>query len=72
MYQTVKCESSFNPKAVGDHGTSIGLSQIHLPAHPDITKKEAENPDFALQFMASEFSKGRQWEWSCYTKLFKT
>jgi len=28
-------ESSGNPFAVGDNGTSFGLWQIHAPAHPE-------------------------------------
>ena len=29
----IRRESGGNPNAVGDHGTSIGLMQIHVPAH---------------------------------------
>jgi len=28
-------ESNGNPLAIGDNGTSFGLWQIHLPAHPE-------------------------------------
>lgn len=28
-----RCESNLNPRAVGDHGTSYGLSQIHWTVH---------------------------------------
>ena len=66
MRKVIKCESSFNPNAVGDKGTSYGLSQIHLPAHPDITKEQATNEDFAINFMAKEFSKNNMKIWSCY------
>lgn len=49
---------------VGDRENSWGPAQIHLPAHPDITKEEASDPDFALNFMAEHLSKGQD-KWSC-------
>lgn len=71
MMEVISCESSFNPNAIGDSGKSYGLSQIHTPSHPDITKEQALDPDFAIEYMAVQFSKGNQWMWSCYNKLFK-
>lgn len=72
MTSVVGCESSFNPKAVGDNGTSFGLAQIHLPAHPHITKEQAFDPYFALNFMASEMKAGRSWKWTCYKLLWSS
>jgi hypothetical protein len=71
LYGTLNCESGLDPSIVGDHGTSYGIAQIHLPAHPDITKSEALDPQFSVNFAAHEFSKGRQAEWSCYKLLYK-
>lgn len=65
----VECESQFQNDAVGDSGTSIGIAQIHLPAHPDITKEQARDPYFSLSWMGSEWLDGRAWEWSCWKKL---
>ena len=72
MLATIQCESggTFNPTAVGDYGTSFGLTQIHLPAHPNISKAEAENPDFAINWMAIQFSEGNKGIWSCWNKLY--
>jgi hypothetical protein len=70
MLGTMKCESGFNPKAIGDKGTSFGLSQIHLPAHPTITKEQALNPDFAVQFMAKSFAQGKERMWTCWRLLY--
>lgn len=42
--EVMNCESGGNPEAVGDSGNSYGLWQIHLPAHPSITKEIALNP----------------------------
>jgi hypothetical protein len=66
----IKCESSFNTNAIGDGGTSFGLAQIHLPAHPHVTREQAFDPDFAISFMAKEMSIGNSWKWSCYKKLY--
>lgn len=66
MYNVIKCESSLNPKAVGDGGQSRGLSQIHRPSHPHITDEQAFDEDFAIEFMAREMSQGNAWKWSCW------
>lgn len=59
-------ESAFNQYAVGDHGTSIGLVQIHLPAHPTISRAEAESPVFSINYLAEALSKGQGKQWSTY------
>ncbi len=65
LYATLKCESKLNPAAVGDYGTSFGIAQIHLPAHPSITKAEALNADFSIHWAAKQFSLGHQGMWTC-------
>ena len=77
IYATVQCETAgtFDPtiqsRITGKNGReqSFGLAQIHLPSHPDITREQATDPDFALDWMTSEWSKGRSWQWSCARKL---
>lgn len=69
MQKVVNCESSYNYKAVGDGGKSFGLSQIHKPSHPSVTYEESTNPDFALDFMASNISKGKGNMWTCWKQL---
>lgn len=64
MRGIVKRESNFDQYAVGDHGTSIGLVQIHLPAHTNISRAEAESPVFAINFLAEQLSKGNCKIWS--------
>lgn len=49
----------------GDQEQSYGLSQIHIPSHPTITREMAIDPDFALDFMAKHLSQGRAHWWSC-------
>lgn len=69
MRAVVKCESSFNPDAVGDNGTSFGLVQIHQPSHPTITKEQAHDPDFALNFLAKNLAAGKGKMWTCYRMI---
>lgn len=66
MKKVINCESRYKPNAVGDGGYSFGLSQIYLPAHPNVTKEEALDPKFAIEFMAEKFSQGKARLWTCY------
>ena len=78
MYKTVKCEtagtfstdiqSGYRYKN-GKQEQSFGLAQIHLPDHPHVSKDEAKDPDFALNFMAEKFAAGQKHLWSCYRNL---
>lgn len=65
---TIQCESKFDPLAVGDGGTSYGIVQLHLPAHPDISKEMALDPFFSLAWAAEQFAQGRAWMWTCWKK----
>ena len=50
-------EGGLNPPyGVGDGGTSFGPFQIHLPAHPGVTRAEAENTAFAVKYMLPAYS----------------
>ena len=66
LNNVVKCESGYNPQAVGDNGTSHGLVQIHLPAHPYISDAEAHNVEFSLDFLARMIKAGRGAMWTCF------
>lgn len=86
MLQTIECESpkskidgvvmydsqgqSNQKYRNGDREESYGLSQIHLPAHPGITKEQAQDPRWSLDWMAKEFSGDRAYQWSCYNLLY--
>lgn len=69
MKKVINCESRFNKNAIGDGGYSFGLSQIFLPAHPNVTKEQALDPKFAIEFMAEKFSQGKARLWTCYRNL---
>lgn len=65
LYETLNCESGFNPDAVGLLGEQ-GIAQIYLKYHPDITKAEARDPNFGIRFAAKSFKDGNAAWWSCY------
>lgn len=58
MYMGSALESSQNPSAVGDNGTSYGAFQIHLPAHPGVTASQAQDPTFSARYMLSAYQTG--------------
>lgn len=62
----IECESSWDTHAIGDHGTSFGLAQIHLPAHPEVSRETAEDPHFAIDFLVRNLKEGNGRMWSCY------
>jgi len=65
----IQCESTGKINAVGDGGRSFGLVQIFLPAHPEITKEQALDPVFAVDYLAKELSRGRGSAWTCWRLL---
>lgn len=86
MRAIIACESSWNPTIqsnhhyqadhpawgvkAGDRELSFGLVQIHLPAHPDITKEQALDPAFALEYLAKKIAAGEAAKWTCYRLNF--
>lgn len=85
MVAIINCESNFEPTIqsrhtyhernvpkgfkVGDREQSFGLVQIHLPAHPNISREQAINPEFAVDFLAKSIKDGRIGMWSCARDL---
>jgi len=57
-------ESSGNPRSIGDNGTSFGLMQIHLPAHPEFQGWNLLDPRVN---MAAAFSVYQQQGWTAWT-----
>ena len=60
-----RCESRLRAGAIGDHGRSYGVFQIHLPSHPTISKEQALNPFFNIGWSIDNMAKGRWSMWSC-------
>lgn len=83
MLRTVLCEAAQNANGTFDatgqsryidpytgiQEDSWGLAQIHLPSHPSISKKEAQDPDTAISFMAEQFAIGNAWMWTCWRDI---
>ena len=69
MWRTLRCESGLRPDAIGDGGKSYGIAQIHLPSHPTVTKDQALDKEFAIEWMAQKFSEKKQRMWTCYRIL---
>ena len=69
LHSVIKCESGYNELAIGDSGQSYGLVQIHLPSNKTITKTQAFNPEFAIEFLAKGLSTGRGNAWTCFRSI---
>ena len=71
--KTLECENGFNAKGQSNHyykgqrELSFGAVQINLPSWPGITKEMAEEPTFAIPFMAQKWVENRANLWACYT-----
>ena len=63
------CESNLNILAIGDQNSSFGLFQINLPSHPEVTKEQALDPVWAVEWSAKKFKKNPR-IWTCYNMFF--
>ena len=79
LYETLRYESagwqniqSFVKDPTGPNGRedSWGICQLHLPSNPTITKEQALDVRFCVQYTISEFDAGRASRWTGY-RLFK-
>lgn len=72
LAHTISCESSFNRYAhhVGPKENDYGLVQINLLAWKNISIQQAEEPQFAISFLAKNIKAGdasSMWV-TCYNK----
>lgn len=76
MAETINCESRWDPTIQSYHvrngvrENSWGIVQIHLTAHPNISKKQATDPYWSIEWMAQQFAKGNQRAWTCWKMRF--
>lgn len=78
MINTINCEnpnwdSDLQSKVItksGNREESYGLAQINLPSHPDISYAQATDPEFSINYMATQMAKGKASQWSCYRKIY--
>lgn len=73
MINTINCEDvTWNPKKQSDivrngkQEESYGLAQINLPSNPNVTLEQAQDPNFAIKFMAKNMSIGKASMWTCW------
>lgn len=61
LAQIISCESRFDPKALNKNKREVsrGLVQINTLVHA-VSKEQAENPDFAITFLAKHWPKRHQ------------
>lgn len=64
--KVIDCESHWDATTVGDGGRSFGLVQIFLPAHPEITKAQALDAYWALNWAAEQWALHHEAMWSCF------
>lgn len=65
MWRIVYCESGGRADAKNPTSSATGVVQILLSAHPDITRDQALDPDFSLDWMANHLSQGHDGMWVC-------
>lgn len=69
FYYTLDCESGFNSnEQTGDSGTSIGIAQIHLPVHTEISRTQALDGAWSINWAAQMFAAGHASWWSCWNQ----
>ncbi len=78
MLDVIDCEAAknddgtYNPQGQsgfsykGHRENSWGIAQINLDAHQDVSKAQAEDPEFAVRFMAEQFAAGNAHLWTCW------
>jgi hypothetical protein len=70
IWRVLMCESGASTTIQSHHilkgvrEESYGLVQIHLPSHPHITKEQAIDPEFAIDYIAKHLTNGTD-RWSC-------
>lgn len=52
IWGIIQHESSWDPNSVGDNGLSHGLAQIYAPQHPEVTRAQADDPSYAIDWVA--------------------
>ncbi len=55
----------------GKREDSHGLAQIHLPSHPEVTRAEAYDPHYAIDFIVEHVKRGK-YIWYAYDRKHRT
>jgi hypothetical protein len=79
LYNTLLCESegfrdiqSQIPHRGGPNGleNSWGIAQINLDYNPNVTRLQALDIKWSINYAAQAFSKGQQSKWTCWRNLY--
>lgn len=65
---TISCESAFAWNATSTTD-DYGIAQINLNAHPEVSKEEALDPYWSLNWAANAWKDGNERWWVCYKLL---
>jgi fructose 1,6-bisphosphatase len=57
---------TMKPDIIGDNGHSHGIAQIHDKYHPEVSVAQANDPNFAIDFMARQIRTDADWFASNY------
>jgi len=74
--EVIRCENKFYPTGQSQHyykgirEDSWGAVQINLYWNPEVTREQAEDPEFAIEWMAKKWSTGKAHLWSCWRTLY--
>lgn len=68
LVATLLCESGYDPTQVGPYG-ELGIAQIYLKQHAEITKVQARDPIWSIRWAIRMFAAGKGHLWTCYNKL---
>ena len=68
LYHTLEHESHFDNTKVGPYG-ELGVCQTYLPAHPDVTRAEALDPDWCIRWTARMFHEGHAHWWVAHWRF---
>lgn len=69
LKRTLWCESRYDDTRVGPYG-ELGIAQIYLIAHPEITDEQAMSDQWAIEYAAKMFASGHARMWSCYNIFY--
>ena len=54
----------------GIRENSWGAWQIHLTAHPEITKEQAQSVEWSTDWAAQQFAQGNKRKWTCWQTYY--
>lgn len=63
--KVITCESQWRPEATSSTA-DFGIVQIHLASHSDVSLEQANNPYWAITWMAQQWVAKHQTWWTCY------